>query len=304
MRNSEEFIEVRQGPDIDLLSSPSFAADAWQNAMLLPLSPGPTPRARPVIPPPPSRPPPPPPPPHQKDAAGSGRRRDPPPVQAPPPGQGPMLVAKAPPASLGPPPSLGSQPPGLGPQFAAPASKQRLDPLAAPGSRQRLDPPAASLELCVIPTGQEMAQALGDGSAFRLAEPYLRHNVTDEQWCWVSIQFACVQRGEQVWREPNIDCHITLLYARLEGSAQETRLEALRQSISQMDAEHLEASGLFNSALAQPNYAWVDLHVHRSWHQVLHRLAHIIIAGDDARGRGFATKAAFHASFRTPRRTR
>ena len=134
----------------------------------------------------------------------------------------------------------------LGPcGFGSPAELLR----AAGGGLTPPSPDASRLQLCIVPIGMEMARMLGDGSP---AEPWLRYNEEDNGWCWISVQFGRVERGSEIWREPNVDCHVTLLRCKLDPVVLQQRLQEVRRHIAQLREKCFAASGVFCSEMATP----------------------------------------------------
>ena len=168
-----------------------------------------------------------------------------------------------------------------------------------PARLEALDPVVPEASLVAVPRARELAALLGDRAQFQLKRPWVAFNLQDDgkTW-WVSVCFESIARGEQSWTWPNLDCHITLLYIEMQPSLFETRVEELKRHVARISERRWVAAGIFNEISADFDYAWADLLVSSPVHEALHSSAAVIHGGR----RAWGTKAAFHLSFRTPRR--
>ncbi len=243
------------------------------------------------IPPPPTRPPPRPP---------SPAHRPRPPPNPPPPTTRPPAELAAAAAQGG-----GLTPPAAGGGLTPPVAGGGLNPPAAGGG---LTPPAAGAGggltalPVAVPSAYTLARELGNRLPFMLGDVSTRHCTSyDGKFVWIALQFGRVTRGSAVWVTPNMDGHITLLYAttKVLASTLEARVAQLRERVARLRTDALVAAGLFHAELAQPDYAWIDLLATCRMHATLHSLAHIVTGGDSCLSR-FWTRPAFHLSFSTP----
>jgi uncharacterized membrane protein len=151
-----------------------------------------------------------------------------------------------------------------------------------------------------VPNAMSMATLLGDGRPFQLAEISSVDNVSyDGKTMWIALKVGCIMRGGELWRAPNLDAHVTLLYAKKGVFESVTSsLPALAAKVGRLRPDSLGGSGVFNAQFAETDYAWLDIHVQSRLHATLHSLAHCVTGGNTSLSR-FFSKVAFHLSFRT-----
>lgn len=144
-----------------------------------------------------------------------------------------------------------------------------------------------------------MAEMLGDFSELYFLGPEAKSRKRDDGWTWVGIVFSGVRRGDEVWRWPNLDCHITLLYTQDRLGMLPKRLAELAPLLGRWGERCWRGFGKVNRQFAQPDYAWIDLQVTSAIHQTLHQCTHVLTQ-DDQHPRRNVARASFHVSFRTP----